>query len=215
MAVNEQGTMVYIVDDDRDVRASISFMLGTSGMRTHPFASGGDFLSSLEHLEAGCVLLDIRMPVMDGVEVLGELNKRGIEWPVIIMTGHGEVALAVQTMKMGAIDFIEKPFDEDLLRACLGRAATILEQGSSASERRRLAKTKADQLTEREMDVLMGLMEGLSNKGIAARLGISLRTVEMHRANMMNRLGVKSLAEALRIASDAGLESTAGGDAKA
>ena len=214
MAANDRDNIVYIVDDDRDVRASVSFMLGTDGFRTHPFGSGTDFLDALDHLEPGPVLLDIRMPGIDGVEVLGELNKRGIEWPVIIMTGHGEVALAVQTMKMGAIDFVEKPFEEDVLRACLTRAAELLEKGAGASERKRQAKARIEQLTAREGEVLKGLMDGLSNKGIAARHGISLRTAEMHRANMMQRLGVGSLAEALRLAAEAGVEPSGGNAAE-
>jgi two-component system response regulator FixJ len=199
-------SIVYIVDDDRDVRSSISFMLGIAGMRTRPFASGLDFIDSLEHLEPGCILLDVRMPDIDGVEVLEELAKREITWPVIIMTGHGEVSLAVQTMKLGALDFLEKPFEEDLLQACLGRASAALAKDTGEADIRREAKVRIERLTERERDVLQGLIGGLSNKLIAHRLGISLRTAEMHRANMMHRLGVKSLADALRIASQAGLE---------
>lgn len=197
---------VYIVDDDRDVRSSISFMLGTDGMRTRAFASGHDFIDSLDHLEAGCVLLDIRMPDMDGVEVLAELRKRSIEWPVVMMTGHGEVALAVQTMKLGAIDFLEKPFEEENLRASLARAFALIEQNQSQADRKREAASRIAALTARERDVLQGLLAGFSNKVIAHHLGISLRTAEMHRANMMQRLGTKSLAEALQLGSDAGVE---------
>lgn len=209
-AGEEQDTgrkgVVYVVDDDRDVRSSISFMLGTAGMQSRPFASGADFLESLNHLEPGCVLLDVRMPEVGGVDVLKELARRDIEWPVIIMTGHGEVSLAVQTMKLGAFDFIEKPFEEDTLQECLGRAAAMLEQQGGDAERRREAKASVERLTDRERDVLQGLVGGLPNKLIAHRLGISLRTAEMHRANMMQRLNVKSLAEALQIATDAGVE---------
>jgi two-component system response regulator FixJ len=204
--VTSTQSIVYIVDDDRDVRSSISFMLGIAGMRTRPFASGLDFIDSLEHLEPGCILLDVRMPDIDGVEVLEELAKREITWPVIIMTGHGEVSLAVQTMKLGALDFLEKPFEEDLLQTCLGRASAALAKDTGEADIRREAKVRIERLTERERDVLQGLVGGLSNKLIAHRLGISLRTAEMHRANMMHRLGVKSLADALRIASQAGLE---------
>jgi two-component system response regulator FixJ len=201
--VNASNSIVYIVDDDRDVRSSISFMLGTNGTRTRPFASGGDFIDSLDHLEPGCVLLDVRMPEIDGIEVLQELARRDISWPVVVMTGHGEVALAVQTMKLGAVDFLEKPFEENLLQACLRRAASLLEDQAGLSERRREAKGRVANLTDRERDVLQGLLSGLPNKLIAHRFGISLRTAEMHRANMMHKLGVKSLADALRIASEA------------
>lgn len=201
----EIDATVYIVDDDRDVRSSISFMLGTSGTPSRPFGSGRDFLDSLDHLEPGCILLDIRMPDMDGVEVLQELARREIDWPVVIMTGHGEVALAVQTMKLGAVDFLEKPFDEELLRHCLQRASALLKRDNEAAARRRESKSRIAKLTERERDILQGLVAGLPNKLIAHRFGISLRTAEMHRANMMQRLGVKGLAEALRVASEAGL----------
>ncbi|HWH17239.1 MAG TPA: response regulator [Allosphingosinicella sp.] len=199
-------SIVYIVDDDRDVRASISFMLGTSGTPSRPFASGSDFLDSLDHLEAGCILLDIRMAGVSGVEVLEEVARREIGWPVIVMTGHGEVALAVKTMKLGAVDFLEKPFEEKVLHDCLVRAAGLLERRSGEAEHRREAKSRIDSLSRRERDLLQGLMAGLSNKLIAHRLGISLRTAEMHRARMMQRLDVKGLAEALRLAAEAGLE---------
>jgi len=197
---------VYIVDDDRDVRSSISFMLSTGGMQTRAFGSGLDFIDSLDHLEPGCVLLDIRMPDMDGVEVLAELRKRSIEWPVVMMTGHGEVALAVQTMKLGAIDFLEKPFQEENLRASLARAFTLIEKNQNQADRRREATSRIAALTSREREVLQGLLAGFSNKVIAHHLGISLRTAEMHRANMMQRLGTKSLAEALQLAAEAGVE---------
>lgn len=205
-ATQSTANIVYIVDDDRDVRSSISFMLGTSGMRSRPFASGKDFIDSLDHLEPGVILLDIRMPEIDGVEVLQELGRRGIGWPVIIMTGHGEVSLAVETMKLGAMDFLEKPFEENLLQTCLKRAAATLEREGGIAERRREARAKVDRLTDRECDVLRGLLSGMPNKLIAHHYGISLRTAEMHRANLMQKLGVKSLAEALQIAGDAGVE---------
>jgi two-component system response regulator FixJ len=198
--------IVYIVDDDSDVRSSIGFMLGTDGTRTRPFASGIDFLANLDSLEPGCVLLDVRMPDVDGVEVLEELAKRDIDWPVIVMTGHGEVSLAVQTMKLGAIDFLEKPFEETMLQICLHRATDLLEEQAGEIGRRREAKARIEALTDRERDVLQALIAGLPNKLIAQHFGISLRTAEMHRGNMMSRLGVKSLAEALRIASDAGVK---------
>lgn len=208
IAIRVRGidSIIYIVDDDRDVRSSISFMLGTSGTRSRPFASGIDFIDSLDHLEPGCILLDVRMPDIDGIGVLGELAKRDITWPVIIMTGHGEVALAVETMKLGAIDFLEKPFEETLLHSSLERAATLLEAEAGESERRREAKSRVASLTDREREVLRGLLAGMPNKLIAHRFGISLRTAEMHRANMMQRLGVKSLADALRIAGDGDLK---------
>jgi two-component system response regulator FixJ len=146
------------------------------------------------------------MPQMDGFHVMDELAKREVDWPVIVMTGHGEVPVAVRAMKLGAVDFIEKPFSEEALLACFGTAFSLLDERKTAGQRRREARDRVSQLTSREMDVLRGLLAGESNKQLATRLGISLRTVEMHRGNMMERLGVASLAQALTIALDAGLE---------
>lgn len=181
-------------------------MLSTGGTPARPFASGQDFLDSLDHLEPGCILLDIRMPGISGVEVMEELDRRRIEWPVVVMTGHGEVSLAVQTMKLGAIDFLEKPFDEESLRSCIDRAFALIEENAAAAGRKRDAVTRIEKLTPRERDVLQGLLAGCSNKVIAHRLGISLRTAEMHRANLMQRLGAKSLAEVIQLGADAGVE---------
>jgi two-component system response regulator FixJ len=197
---------VYVVDDDRDVRCSISFMLGTAGLNSRPFGSGADFLDSIEELQDGCVLLDIRMPEMDGFQVMTALDDRRTGWPVIAMTGHGEVPVAVRAMKLGAIDFLEKPFSESVLLDSLKRAFVLLEDRGAQVGRKKQAKDRLEALTRREFEVLQGLMDGLSNKLLARRLDISLRTVEMHRANMMARLAVSSLAEALTIGVQAGLE---------
>ena len=175
-------------------------MLGTAGIASRPFADGNDFLASLNELQPGCILLDVRMPKMDGFQVMTELEKQQVDWPVIVMTGHGEVPVAVRAMKMGAVDFIEKPFGEDLLLASLERAFLLLQDRGDKAERKRKAKERVESLTAREREVLQGLVAGLSNKLIARRLDISLRTVEMHRANMMDRLQVASLAEALTLA---------------
>lgn len=208
--MSEESTLnshfVYVVDDDRDVRRSLSFMLGASDVRSHPFGSGEDFLEALPDLQPGCILLDLRMPQMDGFHVMTELSKREIDWPVIVMTGHGEVPVAVRAMKLGAIDFIEKPFSEEALLACFGSAFSLLDEREATGRRRRAARERVTHLTARETDVLRGLLAGESNKQLASRLGISLRTVEMHRGNMMERLEVASLAEALTLALEAGLE---------
>jgi two-component system response regulator FixJ len=181
-------------------------MLGASDVHSHPFGSGEDFLDAVDDLQPGCILLDLRMPQMDGFHVMDELARREVDWPVIVMTGHGEVPVAVRAMKLGAIDFIEKPFTEDALMACFGTAFSLLDQRQSTSRRRRAARDRVGRLTGRETDVLRGLLAGNSNKQLAVRLGISLRTVEMHRANMMDRLEVTSLAEALTLAIDGGIE---------
>ncbi|MDQ4087585.1 MAG: response regulator [Pseudomonadota bacterium] len=197
---------VYVVDDDRDVRRSLSFMLGASDIRSYPFGSGEDFLEAVPTLQPGCILLDLRMPQMDGFLVMNELARREIDWPVIVMTGHGEVPVAVRAMKLGAVDFIEKPFSEETLLVCFGNAFSLLSEREAAGRRRREARERVAQLTTREREILEGLLGGESNKQLAARLGISLRTVEMHRGNMMERLHVGSLAEALALAIQAGLE---------
>jgi two-component system response regulator FixJ len=197
---------VHVVDDDRDVRRSLSFMLGSADFQSRPFASGHDLIDSLDELHPGCVLLDIRMPDMDGFEVMTELFKRGIHWPVVVMTGHGEVPVAVRAMKLGAVDFLEKPFEEDVLLGSLERAFTLLKDREGKSEQQREAKDRVAALTTREHEVLRGLIAGMPNKMLARRLDISLRTVEMHRANMMERLSVNSLAEALTLAVQAGVE---------
>ena len=196
---------VYVVDDDRDVRLMLSYMLGEARLQSRPFASGTDFLAAQGELEPGCVLLDVRMPDMDGLAVMAELERRSVGWPVVFMTGHGEVKIAVEAMKLGAIDFLQKPFSEEALLGCFERGFALLEESSAAAGRRAEASARIAQLTTREREVLQCLLAGLSNKLIADRLGISLRTVEMHRGNMMERLGVDNLAEALTLAMEGGL----------
>jgi two-component system, LuxR family, response regulator FixJ len=200
-----KSNYVYVVDDDRDVRRSLSFMLGAAEIRSHPYGSGADFLEALPDLEPGCILLDLRMPQMDGFHVMAELAERNVDWPVVVMTGHGEIPIAVRAMKLGAVDFIEKPFSEQALLACFSQAFSLLEERATSGKRRRDAHDRAALLTAREKEVLASLLAGQSNKQIAQSLGISLRTVEMHRGNMMDRLGAASLAEALTLALEAGI----------
>ncbi len=185
-------------------------MLGSVEIASHPFQSGVDFLDSLDELGPGCILLDVRMPHVDGFEVLAELAKKEVSWPVIVMTGHGEIPVAVRAMKLGAVEFLEKPFSEAALIACLNHAWPLLSEREAAAQRQRKAKERVSQLSARESELLEGLLAGKTNKSIAHRLGISLRTVEMHRGNMMDRLGAGSLAEALRLAIEAGIEPAQG-----
>ena len=195
-----------MVDDDREVRTSIAFMLNASRLQARPFASGPELIDSIGELERGVILLDIRMPEMDAFQVMGALAKLGVNWPVVVMTGHGEIAVAVRAMKLGAVDFLEKPFAEDVLLSALERAFQLLKERGEQAERRRLALRRIEVLSRRETEILRGLLAGLPNKMLSRRLDISLRTVEMHRANMMSRLEVASLAEALMLAIVAGLE---------
>jgi two-component system response regulator FixJ len=189
-----------VVDDDQDVRSSISFMLGAAGMAARGFRDGEGFVEDVAKVDPGCILLDVRMPRMDGFQVMAALKEAGIDWPIIVMTGHGEIPVAVRAMKLGAVDFIEKPFSEDLLMSSLERAFLLLKDRGTKAESIKLAKERIERLTRREQEVLRGLIGGYSNKLLASHMGLSLRTVEMHRANMMDRLQVGSLAEALTLA---------------
>ena len=130
--VSDGAFNIYIVDDDRDVRASLSFMLATAGRTCRTFSGAQEYLDALDTLEPGCALIDIRMPVMDGMQLLTELARRECKWPVVMMTGHGEISLAAQAMRLGAIDFLEKPFEEELLLACLDKAADLLKDRGGA-----------------------------------------------------------------------------------
>jgi two-component system response regulator FixJ len=197
---DEAVRLVHLVDDDEAVRRSVGFMLKTSGFHVRAYESGVDLLKSAANLETGCILLDIRMPGMDGLEVQEALKDKGVTLPVVIMTGHGDVTLAVQAMKAGAIDFIEKPFEKAVLFGAIERAVDRLKHSAVGRERANEAAVRLQVLTPRERDVLDGLAKGLPNKTIAYDLGISPRTVEIHRANLMTKLEVKSLSEALRIA---------------
>ena len=197
--MSQSDKLVYVVDDDDSVRRSGAFMLKTSDHRVKAYASGIELLKEKE-LEPGCILLDIRMPGMDGLEVQQALQDRGVCLPVIIMTGHGDVPLSVRAMKAGAIDFIEKPFEKETLISAIEDGLAVLHRSGSRGERAKAALVRLQVLTPRERDVLDGLARGLPNKTIAYDLGISPRTVEIHRANLMTKLEVRSLSDALRLA---------------
>lgn len=192
--------LIHLVDDDEAIRRSAGFMLKTSGHRVLTYESGDALLKGTSSLEPGCILLDIRMPGMDGLQVQQALRDKGIALPVVIMTGHGDVTLAVQAMKAGAVDFIEKPFEKAVLLDAIQLAFERLNRSQAAKERASEAHVRLQALTQREREVLDGLAQGLPNKTIAYDLGISPRTVEIHRANLMTKLEVRSLSEALRIA---------------
>lgn len=201
---------VYLVDDEAAVRRSTSFMLRTAGHEVESFETGEAFLKVAAGLEGGCVLLDVRLTGMDGMAVQQELRDRGIMLPVIIITGHGDIGLAVRAMKAGAVDFIEKPFEKTALLAAIAQAQLHNDGRERLHALAATAQAQLNALTPREHDVLSGLVEGQSNKVIAYDLGISPRTVEIHRANLMAKLAVNSLSDALRIAFTARLGSLPG-----
>jgi two-component system response regulator FixJ len=200
MMNDEALHLVHLVDDDEAIRRSAGFMLKTSGFHVRTYESGVELLKTGSNLEPGCILLDIRMPGMDGLEVQSALRDKGVGLPVVIMTGHGDVGLAVQAMKAGAVDFIEKPFEKAVLMSAIEQGMERLKRASAHRSRADEAGVRLKVLTPREREVLDGLAKGLPNKTIAYDLGISPRTVEIHRANLMTKLGVRSLSEALRIA---------------
>lgn len=198
--------IVHLIDDDEAIRRSASFMLKTSGFQVKTYASGVELLKDAKELQPGCILLDVRMPEMDGLQVQAALQERGIGYPVIVMTGHGDVSVAVQAMKAGAVDFIEKPFEKAVLMSAIEEGFCRIERAGRSQGRAEEAQVRLQALTPREHEVLEGLVRGHPNKTIAYDLEISPRTVEIHRANLMSKLGVASLSEALRIAFAAGLD---------
>ena len=197
--------LIHLVDDDEAVRHSASFMLRHAGFTVKTYADGVIFLESAQQAELGCILLDVQMPHMDGLEVQQRLNDLGISLPVIVLTGHGDVEVAVKAMKAGAVDFVEKPYEKRMLVTALTRAFERLDARSHKDVLTDEAKGRIERLTPRERDVLGGLVDGFTNKMIAETLDISPRTVEIHRANLMEKLDAPSLSSVLRIAFAAGV----------
>jgi len=197
--------IVHIVDDDAAVRQSLAFLLGSAGLAVRLYDSATAFLAGLPELKGGCLITDMRMPGMTGLELLHELRAKACGLPAIVVTGHGDVPLAVEAMKAGAVDFIEKPFAKAALLGAIEDGYARIEQSSRARARAKDAAVRLGALTPREKDVLQGLARGLPNKTIAYDLGISPRTVEIHRANLMTKLEVASLSDALRVAFAAGM----------
>lgn len=194
------GRIVYVVDDETEIRRAIGFCLKTAGFLPRPFLNAQDFLAEADDLPPGCALVDVRMPGMTGLELLEELRRRRFRLPVIVMTGHGDVGTAVRAMKLGAIDFLQKPFEDGMLVTALDRAFEVLNRDAKVDRDRREAERRLQALTPRELDVLTLLAEGKSNKEVAIALDLSVRTIEMHRATMFDRLEVRTLPEALKLA---------------
>lgn len=208
------GRSVYIIDDESDVRRSLHFLLSTVGLVSWPFASAQDFLDNFAALEPAPILLDIRMPSVDGLQLMSVLREREVNWPVIIISAHGDIQVAVKAIKLGAIEFLEKPFEFEALDLCLHTAFMHLAENNDSFAARNVARAAFALLSPREHEVINVLMRGIPNKAAAHLLELSVRTVEMHRANALAKLQVKSIAEVIRLASAAATdpETVAGED---
>lgn len=200
-----QRRLVHVVDDEDPVRRSLDFLLRNEGFRVERWCDGETFLRQVDGAARACVLLDIRMPGIDGLEVQERMAEAGLDFPVIVLTGHGDIDLAVRAMKAGATDFLVKPFDRARLLDALARGFRQISDRAAQFERASWARTQLGKLTDREREVIDGLACGYPNKTIAYDLGISARTVEVYRANVMAKLEVTNFADALRIAFAAGL----------
>ena len=196
---SEKAT-VHVIDDDEAIRQSLAFLLQAAKLEVKTYASAMAFLDALPDAASGCVITDVRMPGMSGVDLLRRLKELKISVPVIVITGHGDVALAVEAMKVGAVDFLEKPFDDDVLLASV-QSALKRQDGETKRHSERLEiEGRMASLSNRERDVLGGLVAGRANKQIAFDLGISPRTVEIYRANLMNKMKAGSLSDLVRMA---------------
>jgi two-component system, LuxR family, response regulator FixJ len=195
---------VYVIDDDEAMRDSLQFLLGSADFDVTLFESAQAFLDKLGSLDFGCVVSDVRMPGIDGIELLGRLKSLQCRFPVIIMTGHGDVPLAVEAMKFGAVDFLEKPFDDELLITMVDTGLKRAEPEVKQEAVTREIAERVATLSPRERQVMDGLVAGLSNKAIAREYDISPRTIEVYRANVMTKMQAGSLSELVRLAMRAG-----------
>ena len=191
---------VFLIDDDASVRDSLALLLSLKGMRTQLFARAGTFLETYQNEWRGCVLTDLRMPEMSGLDLQKALSSRNIDLPVVVLTAHGDVQTTRAAMKNGAFDFLEKPVDHDILLDVLGNAIREDTVRHAAQRVEDVARSRLDRLTPRERDVLDLLVQGLSQRDTAGRLGISPRTVEVYKARMMEKLQCRSVAEVVRLA---------------
>lgn len=192
--------MVYVVDDDEAVRESLQWLLEASAYRVLGFDSAEAFLAGFDPNAIACLVLDVRMPGMSGLELQEKLLARQVNLPIIFITGHGDVPMAVSAMKRGAADFIEKPFEQAELKAMVERMLTRARDSAAANERQRMNQVLLAKLTAREQQVLERIVAGRLNKQIADDLGISIKTVEAHRANIMDKLKANTVADLMRVA---------------
>jgi two-component system response regulator FixJ len=191
--------IVYLVDDDDGVRRSLTGLLRSDHLKVAAFASAREFLDKFEPATAGCLVTDVRLPGMSGIELLQNLRQQGCEIPVIVITGHGDVPLAVEAMKGGAVDFIEKPFRDHVLLVAIHRALQLASEDREQRNAVRDIKARLETLTPREHQVMDMVVAGNANKVIAIDLGLSIKTVEFHRAHVMEKMGAESLADLVRM----------------
>ncbi len=192
--------IVHVIDDDEAVRQSLSLLLRTAGVTARTYESASAFLNALPTIEAGCVITDVRMPGISGIELLRRLGEMQVKLPVIVITGHGDVPLAVEAMKNGAVDFLEKPFEDEHLIGSVRAALDRLQQNALRDAKQADVEARLATLTNREREVLEGVVAGKPNKAIAFDLAISPRTVEIYRANVMTKMAAASLSELVRMA---------------
>lgn len=201
-----KAPIVYVVDDDQAVRISLVALLTASGLRSRPFATADDFLDTLSGLEPGCVLLDVRMPGRSGIELLAALREQDCYWPAIVMTGHGEISIAVKAMKLAASDFLEKPFTDARLQEALSDAFAGMSKSVAKSQLVQRARRLLSKLSAREQQVFDGVVFGKTSKEIGLECGLSPRTVEAYRAHMMMKLHAQNTRELLQLANAVGWE---------
>ncbi len=197
--------LVHVIDDDDAIRQSLAFLLSTAKIEVVTYPSAAAFLEALPGLKPGCIITDVRMPGISGIELVRRLKELDVGAPVIVITGHGDVPLAVEAMKIGAADFLEKPFDDEVLLASVRSALKVQDAETKRRSERGEVEGRLATLSSRERDVLGGLVAGRANKQIAFDLGISPRTVEIYRANLMNKMQAGSLSELVRMALVVGL----------
>jgi two-component system response regulator FixJ len=190
--------VVHVIDDDEAMRDSLSYLLDSAGIAARTYESAVEFLSGIDSVRAGCIVTDVRMPEMSGLDLIRRLRNQGIDLPVIVMTGHADVPLAVEAMKAGALEFLEKPFEEEVLLHAIQIALRGGPPGQDPTEKKRL-QAIFEALSPREQQVLDGVVAGKLNKVIAFELGISPRTVEVYRANMMSKTGAHGLSELVQM----------------
>jgi len=199
---------VFIVDDDDAVRNALGFLLRSVDLQVELFASAQEFLDARGQEEAGCLVLDVRMPGISGLELQQELKTMGSSLPIIFITGHGDIPMAVEALKAGAADFLPKPFRDQELLDCIHQALDTNREREQQAERAREIRTRIDSLTPREGEVMAMVASGNANKVIAIDLGISQRTVEIHRAKVMEKMGVRALADLVRMLHEVGYFNT-------